>query len=398
MPTLPACRRHDMPDAAWLVLEFVLAAVLPPAKGPGRPRKWPLRLLIDGIRWRVRAGAPWRDLPAEYGPWQSAYGLFRRWQVDGTWAAVVTALQALADAAGHVTWDVSVDSGTARAHQHAAGARKDGAAQKEPPGPEPSDHALGRSRGGLTTKFHLAAEQGQKPLAVIVTAGQRGDSPQFIPVLDKIRVPRPARRPAPHPAGPRPGRQGIRIPREPRVPAAPQDPLHYPRAEGPGRRPEAERQLRRQALGLRPGERTSSGTPWNAPSTGSSATVPSLPGTTSSPSATKPPSTSPRSANGSGPSLLKQALVGGLSEGGGDAGRDVAEPHSWPASLHRPDEREGGVDLGDVLRITGYDGMPPVAGAQGDAHVHHVCRASRRAGGADAERRAWRRGGPRTSP
>ena len=37
-------------------------------------------------------------------------------------------MQALADAAGHVTWDVSVDSGTARAHQHAAGARKDGAA------------------------------------------------------------------------------------------------------------------------------------------------------------------------------------------------------------------------------------------------------------------------------
>ena len=75
------------------------------------------------------------------------------------------------------------------------GARKDGAAQKEPPGgaggPEPGDHALGRSRGGLTSKFHLAVEQGQKPLAVIVTAGQRGDSPQFIPVLEKISVPRP---------------------------------------------------------------------------------------------------------------------------------------------------------------------------------------------------------------
>lgn len=189
MPTLPACRRHDMSDAAWLVLERALAAVLPPAKGPGRPRKWPLRLLIDAIRWRARCGAPWRDLPDCYGPWQSACGLFRRWQLDGTWAAVVTALQALADAAGHVTWDVSVDSGTARAHQHAVGARKDPAAGAG--GPEPGDHALGRSRGGLTSKFHLAVEQGQKPLAVIVTAGQRGDSPQFIPVLEKVRVPRP---------------------------------------------------------------------------------------------------------------------------------------------------------------------------------------------------------------
>ena len=94
-----------------------------------------------------------------------------------------------------MTWDASVDSGTARAHQHAAGARKDGGAQQEPPGgtgaPEPAGHALGRSRGGLTCKFHLACEQGQKPLAVIVTAGRRHDSPQFTVVLDAIRVPRP---------------------------------------------------------------------------------------------------------------------------------------------------------------------------------------------------------------
>jgi transposase len=54
------------------------------------------------------------------------YGLFRRWQRDGTWARVLTALRAIADAAGQISWDVSVDSTTARAHQHAAGARKKG--------------------------------------------------------------------------------------------------------------------------------------------------------------------------------------------------------------------------------------------------------------------------------
>ena len=58
---------------------------------------------------------------------------------------------------------------------------------------EPDDHGLGRSRGGLTTKVHLACEQGQKPLSVLVTAGQRGDSPQFQAVLERIRVPRPGR-------------------------------------------------------------------------------------------------------------------------------------------------------------------------------------------------------------
>ena len=57
-----------------------------------------------------RAGAPWRDVPPAYGPWQTVYGLFRRWQRDGTRARILTGLQARADAAGLITWDVSVDS------------------------------------------------------------------------------------------------------------------------------------------------------------------------------------------------------------------------------------------------------------------------------------------------
>ena len=55
---------------------------------------------------------------------------------------------------------------------------------------EPADHGLGRSRGGLTTKIHLAVEQAQRPMSLVITAGQRGDSPQFQTVLDRIRVPR----------------------------------------------------------------------------------------------------------------------------------------------------------------------------------------------------------------
>jgi len=96
------------------------------------------------------------------------------------------------DAEGLITWDVSVDSTIARAHQHAAGARTRGDAQAEPPGgvaAEPADHALGRSRGGLSTKVHLACDKRQKPLSVVITAGQRGGSPQFQAVLEGIRVP-----------------------------------------------------------------------------------------------------------------------------------------------------------------------------------------------------------------
>ncbi|MEV0322651.1 transposase [Streptomyces sp. NPDC050659] len=55
---------------------------------------------------------------------------------------------------------------------------------------EPGDHGLGRSLGGFTTKLRLAVEQGQKPMSIVITAGQRGDSPQFEPVLKRVSVPR----------------------------------------------------------------------------------------------------------------------------------------------------------------------------------------------------------------
>jgi transposase len=120
--TLSVTRRHDLTDAQWAALE----PLLPTPKRSGRPSLFSKRQLIDGIRWRTRAGAPWRDVPACYGSWSAMAGLFRRWQRAGVWAQILTALQALADAAGQIVWDVSVDSTVARAHQHAAGARKRG--------------------------------------------------------------------------------------------------------------------------------------------------------------------------------------------------------------------------------------------------------------------------------
>ncbi|WRZ01210.1 IS5 family transposase [Streptomyces sp. NBC_00481] len=180
--------RHDLTNTQRAKLE----PLLPTGKKSERPPVHTKRQLIDGIRWRTRAGAPWRDVPERYGPWETVYGLFRRWQRDGTWHRIFEQLQARADAEGLITWDVSVDSTIARAHQHAAGARKKDL-QIEPPGgvfTEPDDHGLGRSRGGLTTKLHLAVEQAQKPMSLVITAGQRGDSPQFQVVLGRIRVPR----------------------------------------------------------------------------------------------------------------------------------------------------------------------------------------------------------------
>jgi transposase len=121
--------RADLTDAQWAVWE----PLLPKGKKPGRPPKWSKRQLIDGIRWRIRAGTPWRDVPACYGPWQTVYGLFRRWQRNGMWKKILAGLQARADAVGLITWDVSVDSTISRAHQHAAGARKRGVCRPNHP-------------------------------------------------------------------------------------------------------------------------------------------------------------------------------------------------------------------------------------------------------------------------
>jgi transposase len=92
--TLAVTRRHDLTDAQWAAV----APLLPATPVKGRPPKWTRRQLIDGIRWRVRIGSPWRDVPAEYAPWPTIYGLFRRWQRDGTWDTILSALQTIADA------------------------------------------------------------------------------------------------------------------------------------------------------------------------------------------------------------------------------------------------------------------------------------------------------------
>ncbi|MFE3641040.1 IS5 family transposase [Streptomyces sp. NPDC059169] len=181
--------RGDLTDEQWAVLE----PLLPKGARSGRPPVWPRRRLIDGIRFRVRTGVPWRDVPGRVRAVGPGLRLVRRWQRNGTWQRILTRLQSLADSKGAIVWDLSVDSTVCRAHEHAAGARKQGDMQKEPPGgvfAEPGDHGLGRSRGGFTSKLHLAVEQGQKPMSVVVTAGQRGDSTQSEPVLEKVRVPR----------------------------------------------------------------------------------------------------------------------------------------------------------------------------------------------------------------
>ncbi|WP_392973500.1 IS5 family transposase [Streptomyces sp. LN245] len=166
-------RRHELSDAEW---EFVRSLL--PESLRGRKRLDD-RTVLNGIVWKFRTGTAWRDVPERYGPWATLHTRFRRWALDGTFERMLRAAQARADAAGDIDWLVSVDSTVVRAHQHAAGAR--GASQPRP---------LGRSRGGLTSKIHLACDALGRPLAFTVTGGNTNDCTQFTAVMEAIRVPR----------------------------------------------------------------------------------------------------------------------------------------------------------------------------------------------------------------
>lgn len=96
--------------------------LLPPVTGPMGPPFRPHRPVVEGAIYRLRTGIPGRDLPAEFGAWQTVHRRHRTWSLDGTWDRILAALQA--DAAGEIDWRVSVDSTISRAHQHAATAKR----------------------------------------------------------------------------------------------------------------------------------------------------------------------------------------------------------------------------------------------------------------------------------
>lgn len=101
-----------------------LEPLLPPQKGPMGPPFAPHRRTLEGMIFRQRTGIPWRDLPPQFGAWQTVHRRFMAWSADGTLDRVLAELVADADAAGQVDWRTSVDSTIARAHQHSATAAR----------------------------------------------------------------------------------------------------------------------------------------------------------------------------------------------------------------------------------------------------------------------------------
>ena len=114
-------RRHEVNDNDWERIK----ELLPPENiGKGRPSK-PNRVIYNAILWIDKTGAPWRDLPERFGPWQTVYSRFRLWSENEVFKNMFEHLASDAD-----MQDCSLDSTSCKAHQHAAGAKKGQKTQK----------------------------------------------------------------------------------------------------------------------------------------------------------------------------------------------------------------------------------------------------------------------------
>ena len=169
--------RHVLTDMEWNAIRVLL----PKQRTGQRGRPWTdHRRTISGIFWVLSTGAPWRDVPAEFGSWQTVYKRFRRWCSSGLWKRIWEKLVNRFRTSGLLGFDVwMVDGSIVRAH-HAAvgGSRKTSTCAKE--------NALGRSRGGYSSKLHLACDEQGVPVGIVVTPGQINEPTVFHQLMKSI--------------------------------------------------------------------------------------------------------------------------------------------------------------------------------------------------------------------
>lgn len=184
--------RHNLTDSEWNAIRRFLPAER--SGKAGHPWK-PHRPIIDGILFVLHTGIPWQDLPAEFGKYKTVYNRFRRWVKSGIWQRIYEALIHRLRKAGKIDFELwCVDGTVIRAHRVASGAASGGLSTQE----NADKQALGRSRGGYSTKLHFLTDGQGIPLSVTATPGQRNEAPEFKNVVQasQINTFRKANRPA----------------------------------------------------------------------------------------------------------------------------------------------------------------------------------------------------------
>jgi transposase len=148
-------RRHELTDEQW----NAITNLLPGKEGdPGVTAK-DNRLFMNAIFFVAKTGIPWRDLPERFGHWHNVFQRFNRWCKKGVFTRI---FEVLRDPDLEV---LMLDSTVIRAHQHSAGQKNSTAEQEQ----------LGRSRGGVSTKIHVAVDGLGKPTRIFLSPGQDHD-------------------------------------------------------------------------------------------------------------------------------------------------------------------------------------------------------------------------------
>nr|WP_246067921.1 IS5 family transposase [Legionella geestiana] len=161
-------RRYSLTDDQWEKIKDLL---------PGRKETVGVtakdnRLFIEAVLYRYRAGIPWRDLPERFGDFRVIHTRHSRWSVKGVWERVFKALAEDAD-----NEYAMLDSTIVRAHQHSAGAKK-----------KKGDEAIGRSKGGLSTKIHATCDALGNPTGFHLSGGQAHDLEGADILLENIQA------------------------------------------------------------------------------------------------------------------------------------------------------------------------------------------------------------------
>ena len=114
-------KRHEVSEEEWGILD----PLVPVSKAKtGRP-PCDRRMMLNGVMWILSTGAPWRDVPERYGPWQTVYEYFAKWRANGILDVILGALHLRLDQEGKIDWDLwCIDGSSVRATRAAAGASK----------------------------------------------------------------------------------------------------------------------------------------------------------------------------------------------------------------------------------------------------------------------------------
>jgi transposase len=142
--------RYELTDYQWEQIHSLFPG---PSPLGGRPAK-AVREVVNGILWILNSGAPWRDLPERYGPWQTIFHRFNTWRKDGTLDQVLEALQIRLDQDGRIDWDLwCIDGSSVRASRAAAGAGKKGG----PKNPKTTPWAARKAGSQASSTWSLTA-------------------------------------------------------------------------------------------------------------------------------------------------------------------------------------------------------------------------------------------------